>query len=149
MRKELNIPIPDSVLIKTSRLTNKAEIVQAIEDEQNGPDAQKDKEIDQAERMAEVKVKESDAARNNVDAQVKSVKVMKDRQDLAYPIPPETALRVKADLAKSKYETDEKTKVEYAKIASAERIAKISAAAKPKATPVKAKPKKAEPKKGK
>jgi hypothetical protein len=135
MRKELNIPIPDSVLIKTSRLTNKAEIIQAIEDEQNGEEAQAEKEIAQAERVAEVKLKESDAARNNVDAQVKAVKVLQDKRDLAYPISPEVQLRVKADIAKSKYETDEKMALEYAKIASQEKIAKINAAAKPAASP--------------
>ena len=145
MLKELNIPIPDYVLIKTSLLTNKAEIIQAIEDEQNGPDAQAEKEIAQAERVAEVKLKESDAARNNLDAQVKAVKVLQDKQDLAYPISPEVQLRVKADIAKSKYETDQKMALEYARIASQEKIAKMGAATakaaakKPKSEPRKTK----------
>lgn len=158
MRKELDIPIPDSVLIKTSRLTNKAEIIQAIEDEQNSPEAQQEKQVAQAERIAEVKVKESDAARNTADAQVKQVKVMQDKQNLSMPIDPETQLRVKADLAKSKYETDEKIKLGYAELASKERLemAKMKiqkaqpAAAKPAAKPAAKKPaKKAEPRKTK
>jgi len=116
MRKELNIPIPDSVLIKASRLTNKAEIVQAIEDQQNSPEAQQAKQIEQADKMADVRVKESDAARNMADAQVKSIKGAQDRLNLQTPISPEVQLRVKADLAKAKYETDEKYKFERDKL---------------------------------
>jgi hypothetical protein len=116
MRKELNIPIPDSVLIKASRLTNKAEIVQAIEDQQNSPEAQQAKQIDQADKMADVRVKESDAARNIADAKVKSVKEAQDKLNLQTPISPEVQLRVKADLAKAKYETDEKYKFERDKL---------------------------------
>jgi len=145
MRKELNIPIPDSVLIKTSRLTNKAEIIQAIEDEQNSPEAQQNKQIEQADRMADVRVKESDAARNNADTRVKMINAAKGQQELNMPIDPETQLRVKADLAKSKYEIDEKIKLGYAELASKERLemAKIAqqktAVAKTKTEPRKSK----------
>jgi hypothetical protein len=73
------------------------------------------------------------------------------------PIDPETQLRVKADLAKSKYETDEKIKLGYAELASKERLemAKIKAQ-KEQPAPVAAKPaakkpaaKKTEPRKTK
>jgi len=126
MRKELSIPIPDSVLIKASRLPNKAEVVQAIEAQQNSEDAQVEKRIGQAERIAEVKVKESDANRNNVDAQVKAVKVQQDQQNLSQPISPDVQLRVRADLAKSRYEIDEKYKFLREELASNERVAQNS-----------------------
>ena len=153
MRKELGINIPDSVLIKNSRLPNKIEVVQEIEAANNSEAAQKQQQIDQARQMAEIQQIEAGARRDDADTMVKQVKARQDAYNMQHPIDPEAQLRVEAELAKSKYQVDVdaqlrreemalKEKIEMAKIASAEKnaekqaaAAKATAAKKPAAKP--------------
>jgi hypothetical protein len=123
MRKELNVQLPDSVLIKSSRLPDKSAVLEAIEAESNSEAAQQDQQLTLAERQANVKAIISGSNRDDADSQVKMVKAQQDASDLQQPIPPETQLRVEAEMATSKYEIDTKAQIEREKIASNERIA--------------------------
>lgn len=145
MRKELGVAIPDDVLIKSSRLPNKIEVVEAIEAQNNSEDAQRQKQIDQARQMAEVGKIEADTERDKADAQVKVIKAQQDAYNMQHPIDPEAQLRVEAELAKSKYQVDVdaqlrreemalKRELEMAKISSSEKTAEKVAKAKPKET---------------
>jgi hypothetical protein len=146
MRKDLGIAIPDDVLIKNSRLPNKIEVVEAIDKANNSPEAQKQKQIDQARQMAEIQQMEAGSRRDDADTLVKQVKARQDAYSMQHPIDPEAQLRVEAELAKSKYEVDVdaqlrreemdlKREIEMAKIKSAEKTAAKQAAAKPKPKP--------------
>jgi hypothetical protein len=157
MRKELNVSIPDEVLIKNSRLPNKLEVIQAIEKAENSEAAQRAAELAQAREMAEIGKIEADTERDRADSAVKQVKARQDALNMQRPIDPEAQLRVEADIAKAKYQTDvdamikrEQMQVELTiareKMESAERVAaqaaKAAAASKPVAAKPAAKPKK-------
>ena len=116
MRKELNVQLPDSVLIKSSRLPDKSAVLEAIEAEANNEEAQQEKQLTLAERQANVKSIISGANRDDADSQVKMVKARQDAVNLQQPIPPETQLRVEAELAAKKYETDSKAQIEREKM---------------------------------
>ena len=145
MRKELGINIPDSVLIKNSRLPNKIEVMEEIEAANNSEQAQRQAQIDQARQMAEIQQIESGARRDDADTMVKQVKARQDAYSMQHPIDPEAQLRVEAELAKSKYQVDVdaqlrreemalKREIELLKIEAAERnAAKQAEAAKAKA----------------
>ena len=106
MRKELGIQVPDSVFIQTSRLPDKAMVIEAIEAQSSGPEAQAQRQIDQERQMAEVRGMNAKAGRDEADTHVKQVKGAQDAVNLQRPINPEVQLRVQADLAKAKYQTD-------------------------------------------
>jgi membrane protein involved in colicin uptake len=106
MRKELGVAIPDEVLIKNSRLPNKFEVLQAIENANNSEAAQQQQEIDQARQMAEIGQMEAGTRRDDADTMVKQVKARTDALAMQRPIDPEAQLRVEADIATSKYQTD-------------------------------------------
>lgn len=147
MRKELNVNIPDSVLIQSSRLPDKEKVIEAIESESNSEEAQQQKQIDQERQIAEVGKIKSDTNRDNADSQVKMVKAQQDSVNLQRPIPPETQLRVEAELAAKKYEVDTHAQLEREKMQNAvvlESMRLKAAKEKPAAKP---EPKKKEPKK--
>lgn len=125
MRKELNVKIPDSVLIKSSRLPDKSAVLEAIEAESNSEAAQQEQKLAQAEREANVKAVVSGANRDDADTQVKMVKARQDASTLQQPIPPETQLRVEAELAKAKYEVDTNAQIEREKMANQIAIEKM------------------------
>jgi hypothetical protein len=125
MRKELGVNIPDSVLIQASRIPNKGEVVEAIEAEQNSPEAQQQRQLDLQQRAAEVRKLNSDAARDEADAMVKQIKAQQDALTTQRPITPDVQLRVEADLAKAKYDTDTKAQLEREKMQTQLEIARI------------------------
>jgi hypothetical protein len=106
MRKDLGIQIPDSVFIKTSRLPDKSMVIESIESQSNSPEAQAQRQIDQERQVAEVRGMNAKAGRDEADTQSKQVRTAQDAVDLQRPIDPEIQLRVEADLAKAKYQTD-------------------------------------------
>jgi len=122
MRKDLNVAIPDSVLIQNSRIPNKSEVLEAIEKESNSEEAQQQRQIDMQRQQAEVKKINADADRDVADAQAKQVKTQLDAMGLSEPIDPEVQLRVQADLAMNRYKTDVDAQVRREEIASRERI---------------------------
>ena len=106
MRKELGVAIPDSVLIKNSRLTNKSEIIEAIDAQTNSEEAQKQRQVEMARQEAEVSQMQAGARRDDADTQVKTVKTQQEALNLQRPISPDVQLRVQADLAANKYKAD-------------------------------------------
>lgn len=75
--KELGIAIPDTVLINASRLLNKTDILKQMEEAQNGPDAQRERELAARAQAAEVSKVEAEAANKSADAQLKGTKAQK------------------------------------------------------------------------
>ena len=106
LKKDLGIEIPDSVFIQTSRLPDKSMVVEAIEAQTNGPEAQEQRQIDQQRQVAEVRQINAGAGRDEADTASKQVRTAQDAVNLRRPISPDVQLRVEADLAKSKYQTD-------------------------------------------
>lgn len=145
MRKELGVAIPDSVLIQNSRIPNKAEVVEAIERENNSEEAQLNRQLDQEYRKAEIGKINADATRDMADAESKRVKTRIEALGLEQPIDPEIQLRVSADIAKSKYQVDMDAQIAREEMASRERIEekKLKAAKAKKASEPKPKKEKA------
>jgi len=106
LRKELGIKIPDSVFIQTSRLADKNMVVEAIESQNNGPEAQAARQMDQQQRQAEIRQINAGAGRDEADTASKRVKAQQDMINMQRPISPDVQLRVQADLSKAKYQTD-------------------------------------------
>jgi len=152
MRKELNVNIPDSVLIQSSRLPDKAKVIEAIQAEANSEAAQQEQQLARAEREANVKATLSGANRDDADSQLKQIKAQQDAANLRSPVSPEAQLRVEADLAGRKYDTDmnamlEREKMQYG--LTIEQMRLEAAKAKQAQQAKKAKAKKPEPKKEK
>jgi len=106
MRKELGIQIPDSVFIQSSRLPDKTMVIEAIEAQSNSPEVQANRQLDLEQRQAEVRQMNAKSGRDEADTINKRVKAQQDMLNLQRPISPDVQLRVEADLAKSKYQTD-------------------------------------------
>jgi hypothetical protein len=106
MRKELNIQIPDSTFIQTSRLPDKSMVIESIEAQSNSPEVQQGRQMDVEERQANIRKINADASRDEADTASKQVKTAQDTVNLQRPISPDVQLRVEADLAKAKYQTD-------------------------------------------
>lgn len=72
--REAGIKLPDSVLIDSSRLTNKKDIIKAMAGDQTSPEALAAKELQQRGQQAEVAKTEGEAAARHADAQLKGAK---------------------------------------------------------------------------
>ena len=73
--REMGVQIPDSVLIDASRLMNKKDIIRQLQGDQNSPEAQAQRELQQRAQAAEVSKVEGEAAQKHADAQLKQAKV--------------------------------------------------------------------------
>lgn len=82
LRKE-GIPIPDSVLIRNSRLLDKQEIIEQMEAASNSPEAKRSAEADLALKEAEVKKMQADAERLLADADNKASQAQQKKVDAA------------------------------------------------------------------
>lgn len=122
LRKELGVAIPDSVLIQCSRIPDKTKVMEAINAEANSEEAQADKQLDQAMKQAEVEKLRADAYRDKTDAELKQIKAMQESAASEDLIPPETQLRVRADLEMKKYEVDAKGALERERMAHEQRM---------------------------
>lgn len=72
--REAGISVPDSVLIDSSRLMNKKDIIKQMQDSDNSPEAQAQRELQQRGQQAEVAKTEAEAQVKGADAQLKSAK---------------------------------------------------------------------------
>ena len=72
--KELGVMIPDSVLIDSSRLINKKDIIKQMQGDQTSPEALALKELQTRGQQAEVSKAEGEAAQKHADAQLKAAK---------------------------------------------------------------------------
>lgn len=72
--REAGIMIPDDVLIDSSRLQKKAEIIKRMTGDQDSPEAQAQKELERRAQAAEVSKAEGEAAAKHADAGLKQAK---------------------------------------------------------------------------
>lgn len=75
--KELGVAIPDEVLINSSRLMNKADIIKQIRAASESPEARAAAELQQRAQAAEVGKIEAETANKQADAQLKGTKAQK------------------------------------------------------------------------
>ena len=127
MRQELGVAIPDSVLIQTSRIPNKSQVLEAIAAESNSEQAQMQQQMDMQRQQAEIQKIQADAQRDMVDAQLKQVKAQQEAATSDDLIPPEVQLRVRAELESKKYDADLKAAVAREKMANDLRIEMLRA----------------------
>lgn len=76
--RELGVSIPDSVLIESSRLMNKKDVVRLIEGDKNSPEAQAAALLQQRAQEAEVSRAEGEAKAKHADAGLKQAKAQKE-----------------------------------------------------------------------
>jgi hypothetical protein len=72
--KEMGVMIPDSVIINSSRLINKTEIIKQMEGDKNSPEAQAQQQLQQRAQQAEVSKVEGEAAAKHADAGLRTAK---------------------------------------------------------------------------
>lgn len=72
--REMGVMIPDSVLIDSSRLMNKKDIIKAMEGDKESPEAQAAAELQRRAQEAEVAKAEGEAAQKHADSQLKGAK---------------------------------------------------------------------------
>lgn len=72
--REMGVMIPDSVLIDSSRLMNKKEIIKQMQGDQESPEAQAAAELQRRAQEAEVAKAEGEASQKAADAQLKGAK---------------------------------------------------------------------------
>jgi hypothetical protein len=78
--RELGIQLPDSVLIKNSRLQDKAEIIEQMEAQSNSEEAKRQRETAAAQAEADVVKTQSEAAAKDADAGLKQAKTQTELQ---------------------------------------------------------------------
>jgi hypothetical protein len=72
--REMGIMLPDSVMIDSSRLINKKDIIKQMAEQANGPEAQAQKQLQQAGQQAEVAKTQAEAGAKAADAKLKDAK---------------------------------------------------------------------------
>jgi len=72
--KQMGVAIPDSILIDSSRLQNKKEIIKAMEGDKTSPEAQAQAQLQQRAQQAEVSKTEGEAMQKQADAGLKQAK---------------------------------------------------------------------------
>ena len=78
--RELGVQLPDSVLIKSSRLQDKAEILEQMEKQANSPAVQRQQATVQAQAEAEVAKTQAETAAKHADAGLKQAKMRVELQ---------------------------------------------------------------------
>lgn len=80
--REIGIEIPDRVLIENSRLQNRADIIKAIEGDQESEEFQLQKQQEQRAREAEVAQLEAQSQQTMADAQLKMTRAQKEAAEI-------------------------------------------------------------------
>lgn len=76
--REAGVSIPDSVLIQSSRLQHKSDIIKQIEGDKDSPEAQQQAELQRRAQEADVSKAEGEAAQKHADAGLKQAKAQKE-----------------------------------------------------------------------
>lgn len=92
--RELGVPIPDDVLVESSRLVKKKDILEKMAGNKSSPEAQALAQLQQRAQAAEVAQTEATAAQKQADAQLKQVKtqVLASTPITPPPAAPDSAL---------------------------------------------------------
>ena len=134
--RQLGVGIPDEVLIESSRLLNKRDIVTKMSASATSPEAQQQKQLTMRGQSAEVHKTESEAAAKAADADLKRAKirgalVSAHKEDIA---PPDVGNELKLTALQHKVMTDNNAAAAEAKIAAdqamKERVIRYQLAAK-------------------
>ena len=134
--RQLGVGIPDEVLIESSRLLNKRDIVTKMSASATSPEAQQQKQLTMRGQSAEVHKTESEAAAKAADADLKRAKirgalVSAHKQDIP---PPDVGNELKLTALQHKVMTDNNAAAAEAKIAAdqamKERVIRYQLAAK-------------------
>lgn len=108
--KELGVAIPDDVLINSSRLLNKAEILKKLTGDQDSPEAQQRAELAMRMSVAEVEDLEADVINKRAEAGLKASKTqgeaVKTEKEAMTPIDAGTQGNPALDVAKAEAEAD-------------------------------------------
>lgn len=72
--REMGVMIPDSVLIDSSRLMNKKDVIKQMEGDKDSPEARAAAELQRRAQEAEVAKSEGEAAQKHADSQLKGAK---------------------------------------------------------------------------
>jgi hypothetical protein len=102
LRTEAGVQLPDKYLIQSSRLKDKAEIVQSMEGDQNSPEAQKQKELAARKAEAEVAGLEADVGLKQAQAQ----KALAQAQEAGQPAGTDASLPQELSLEAQKLQAD-------------------------------------------
>ena len=78
MKKDLGIQIPDSFIIKASRLLNKNDLIKELQAATSSPEAQAAQQLQTRGQTAEVDKTEAETAQKRADAQLKAAKTQKE-----------------------------------------------------------------------
>jgi hypothetical protein len=131
LRNDVGIPIPDRFIIQSSRLRDKAQIVQALEGDQESPEAQMQKQLQQRAMIADVGIKEADAQSKGADAKLKVAKTQREMAEAqnAQAGGPEAELALKKqememELAMKREEMQQEMELERAKMAQELQLAR-------------------------
>ena len=79
--REIGVKIPDSVLIENSRLNRKAEILKAMNDEADSPEAKAQAQLQQRHQEAETSKLEAEVQDKGADAQLKMARAKKEDKE--------------------------------------------------------------------
>jgi hypothetical protein len=108
--REMGVMIPDSVLIDSSRLMNKKEIIKQMEGDKTSPEAQEAAELQRRAQAAEVAKAEGEAAQKAADAQLKGAKTQETmvKAQVLANTPPDAPEQGNPELevAKAEHEAD-------------------------------------------
>jgi hypothetical protein len=80
LRTEVGVNIPDRFIIEASKLRNKADIIAAIGEDNESPEAQQRAQMQQRVQEAEVQKLESEVMNQQADAQLKMARAQKEQQ---------------------------------------------------------------------
>jgi len=78
MKQELGMDIPDEFIIEASRLPKKKDLLRAMAEKAQSPEAQAQAQLAQAMQEAELQKTQAEATRGNADAQLKQTKAEKE-----------------------------------------------------------------------
>lgn len=108
--RELGVQIPDSVLVESSRLQRKSEIIKTMEGDKDSPEFQAAQELQRRGQEAEVAKAEAEVARMQADAGLKGAKAQQtevETQITAQGEPDDGSAQVKMAEAQIKGQTAE------------------------------------------
>jgi hypothetical protein len=77
--REIGVAIPDEVIINSSRLQNKGELIRKIVGDKDGPEAARQAELAARQAEAAVSKEEGEAAAKHADARLKDAKAAKEQ----------------------------------------------------------------------
>lgn len=120
LRTEVGVEIPDSVIIETSKLRNKQEILAILNGNKSDEQLQFEEELTRRNSIADLLIKEAEAKDKDADANLKAIRAQKENIEAQkllinneQDIDPETMLQMKLEAYKIRLQAieDRRTKI--------------------------------------